>query len=272
MLDDLALMDATAQADAVRRGDVSARELVELSITAIEQINPVLNAVIHERFERARNEAEHAIDADTPFAGVPFVVKDLIAHSAGDPFHEGIATLADERFVEESDTDLVSRFRAAGLITVGRSNTAELGLLPTTEPIACGPTRNPWDPGTHTAGLERRVGRRGGGRDRVAGACERWRRVDPWSGERMWSRRAEAEQSDACRSGLSSEISPRASWPSSPSHGRCTTPQTCWTRSSPFPPIGEPYVAPQPSTSFAAACRRAWPASHRADDSLAGHA
>ena len=172
MVDDLAVMDATAQADAVRRGDVSARELVDLSIAGIEQLNPVLNAVIHERFERARNEAARGFDADAPFAGVPFVVKDLIAHSAGDPFHEGIATLADERFVEDSDTDLVRRFRAAGLITVGRSNTAELGLLPTTEPSLVWSDAQPVGPGTHTTGLERRVGRRGGGRDRAAGACQ----------------------------------------------------------------------------------------------------
>ena len=145
MVDDLAVMDATAQADAVRRGGVSARELVDWSIAGIEQLNPVLHAVIHERFERARRDAAGGFDTEAPFAGVPFVVKDLIAHSAGDPFHEGIAALAHERFVEDSDTDLVRRFRAIGLITVGRSNTAELGLLPTTEPSSYGPTRNPWD-------------------------------------------------------------------------------------------------------------------------------
>ena len=247
-------MDATAQADAVRRGDVSAHELVELSITAIEQINPVLNAVIHERFERARNEAEHAIDADTPFAGVPFVVKDLIAHSAGDPFHEGIATLADERFVEESDTDLVSRFRAAGLITVGRSNTAELGLLPTTEPIARGPTRNPWDP-------ERTpLGSSGGSAAAVAAGIVSLAHANDGGG----SIRGPAS---AC--GLVGLKPSRARVSLGPEFGDLASgivAEFAVTRSVrdaanlldalvALPPIGEPYVAPQPSTSFAAACR-----------------
>src|SRR5206468_9215384 len=77
--------------------------------------------------------------------GVPFLLKDLGAHSAGDPMYEGMRFLRDRNFVEEEDTVLASRFRAAGFVTLGKTNTPELGILPTTEPQVFGPTRNPWD-------------------------------------------------------------------------------------------------------------------------------
>jgi amidase len=117
---------------------------VDAAIARIHDLNPTLNAVIHDRFEKARAEAASPALCDSPFRGVPFLVKDLIAHSAGDPFHEGIRRLAQLGFREDSDTELIRRFRAAGLIDVGRTNTSELGLLPTTEPDSYGPTRNPW--------------------------------------------------------------------------------------------------------------------------------
>jgi amidase len=83
---------------------------------------------------------------------VPFVLKDLSCHSAGDPFHEGMAFLKRLGWVEEHDTFLAEKFRAAGLVTIGKTNTPELGILPTTEPDAYGPTRNPWDPSRSTGG------------------------------------------------------------------------------------------------------------------------
>jgi amidase len=83
---------------------------------------------------------------------VPFVLKDLSAHSAGDPFHEGMAFLKDRGWTEPEDTALAARFRAAGLITIGKTNTPELGILPTTEPHAYGPSRNPWDTSRSTGG------------------------------------------------------------------------------------------------------------------------
>ena len=83
---------------------------------------------------------------------MPFVLKDLSAHSAGDPFHEGMAFLKERGWTEPEDTALAARFRAAGLVTVGKTNTPELGILPTTEPHAYGPTRNPWDTTRSTGG------------------------------------------------------------------------------------------------------------------------
>jgi len=140
---DIAELDATAQAELVQRREVSALELVDAAIANIERLDGHLNAVIHRRFEQARAEAK------TPktgaFAGVPFLVKDLIAHSAGDPFHEGIRGIAKQAYRAPADTALIRRFREAGLICIGRTNTPELGLLPTTEPALYGPTRNPWD-------------------------------------------------------------------------------------------------------------------------------
>jgi amidase len=146
MPDALAWHDATALADLVRRREASPRELVDAAIARIERLNPRLNAVITPRFDRARAEAASGDIPDGPFRGVPFLLKDLGCHSAGDPYHAGMRLLRDLRWVEPSDTYLAAKFRAAGFVFLGKTNTPELGPLPTTEPEAYGPTRNPWDP------------------------------------------------------------------------------------------------------------------------------
>jgi amidase len=145
MADTLGDHDATGLASLVRAGEVTPLEIVEAAINRIETVDPQLNAVIHPRFERARDEAARLTDRQAPFVGVPFLVKDITCHQAGEPFHEGMRFLRDRRWRAESDTHLAARFRAAGLITVGRTNAPELGLVPTTEPVAYGATRNPWD-------------------------------------------------------------------------------------------------------------------------------
>src|ERR671919_1314329 len=141
-------LDATAQADLVRAGEVSPRELVEASIERIEALNGDLNAVIHPLFEQAL-ETE---PADGPFRGVPILFKDLACHSAGHPFHEGMTFLRDLGWVEPEDTWLARRFREAGFIIMGKTNTPELGILPTTEPRAYGATCNPWNTSRSTGG------------------------------------------------------------------------------------------------------------------------
>jgi amidase len=145
-MDDLASLDATAQAELVRRGDVTPAILVEAAIARIERLNPTLNAVIIPFFERARAEAASPDLPDGPFRGVPFLVKDFLCYTAGDPTHMGTRPLRAARFVAPHDTYLAEKFRQAGFVLLGRTNTPELGTLPTTEPDAYGPTRNPWDP------------------------------------------------------------------------------------------------------------------------------
>jgi amidase len=158
---DLAWLDATEQAALVRAGDVSSRELVDAAIARIERVDPDLNAVIHQRFEKARAEADAvAVAADTgrdaPFAGVPFVLKDLGSYSEGDPFHAGTRLLRELGYRADHDNYVTQKFRAAGFIAVGRTNVPELGSTITTESVAWGPARNPW-------GLDHSTGGSSGG-------------------------------------------------------------------------------------------------------------
>lgn len=150
MTDELDLLDATAQAGLVARREITPGELLEACIQRIEKRNPQLNAVIIPLFEKASATVEGDLHAG-PFRGVPFVLKDMTAHSAGDPYHEGMRFLKRLNWSEERDNPLVERFRAAGFVIVGRTNVPELGLLPTTEPESYGPTRNPWNL-AHSAG------------------------------------------------------------------------------------------------------------------------
>jgi amidase len=136
-------MDAVDQAALVRRGDVSATELLDAAIERIESVDPHLNAVIIRWFDEAHRAAIALPDG--PFRGVPFLLKDLWAHFAGQPLTNGCRALKDELPVSTADTTLVTRFRQAGLNIAGRTNSPEFGSLPATEPLAWGPTRNPWN-------------------------------------------------------------------------------------------------------------------------------
>jgi amidase len=144
MTGDLAVLDATAQAALVRDGDASPRELVDAAIDRIDAVNDELNAVIHRRDERARAEAD-AGPPDGPFRGVPVLVKDLDGTLADEPLHLGNRLLRDVGHAPDHDSYLFARLRAAGCVIVGKTNTPELGLLPTTESHAHGAARNPWD-------------------------------------------------------------------------------------------------------------------------------
>jgi amidase len=150
-MNDLARLDATAQAELVRSGQASPTELVQAAIERVEAVNPELNAVIHTFFEEALEAARGELP-DGPFRGVPFLLKDLGATFAGQPFHLGMRALKDADFRAPLDSFLAQRFRAAGLVTIGKTNLPELGILPTTEPEAYGPTRNPWDVARSTGG------------------------------------------------------------------------------------------------------------------------
>lgn len=143
-MEDVLWLDATAQADLVARKQITARELAEAAMARIEQVDGAINAVIHRRFDRALDEVDAGLP-DGPFHGVPFLIKDLFADSAGDPAHQGNKALRDAGWRAERDSWLVARLRAAGFSFLGRTNTPEFGLVPVTEPQAYGPCRNPWD-------------------------------------------------------------------------------------------------------------------------------
>ncbi len=152
MPDDLSALDATAQAELVRRGAVSPRELVDAAIARLERLNPVLNAVVQPALERARERASSPALPPGPFRGVPFLMKDIGGEEAGQPCHAGMRLLKEARWTEREDSFVARRFAAAGLVSLGRTNTPELALLPTTEPEAYGPTHNPWKLGYSPGG------------------------------------------------------------------------------------------------------------------------
>ncbi|HXG92242.1 MAG TPA: amidase [Blastocatellia bacterium] len=147
--DELASLDATAQAELVRKKEVKPIELVDAAIERIERMNPALNAVITPMYDEARAAAAGAIP-DGQFAGVPFLLKDLLASYKGVRMAAGSAFLSD--FAPDHDSELVARYKRAGLIIVGKTNTPEYGILPTTEPNLFGATRNPWNTERATGG------------------------------------------------------------------------------------------------------------------------
>ena len=148
MTEELALLDATAQAELVRTGQVSAAELVTAAIERIEALNPVLNAVVTPVFDRALEEARTGPAG--PFAGVPYLLKDLACEMEGVRFTEGSRFLAGH--VSAFDSELVLRLRRAGLVIVGKTSTPEFGMAPACEPVLFGPIRNPWDTQRSTSG------------------------------------------------------------------------------------------------------------------------
>ena len=149
------MRDALDQAAAVRAGEVSARELTEAALAAIERLDPDINAFVTLAAERALAEADAIGPGDErPFAGVPIAIKDI------GPVTEGIRTafgsVLSGDWVPPVDSAMVAKLRAAGAVIVGKTSTPELGITPVTEPARFGPTRNPWD-------LERTTGGSSGG-------------------------------------------------------------------------------------------------------------
>jgi len=137
-------MDARDQAALVRAGEVTPVELLEAAIARIEAADPALNAVVIRWFDHARQLAAGDLP-DGPFRGVPFLLKDLYTSFAGQTLSNGNRALKAAAIVDATDTTLVARYKSAGLVIAGRTNSPEMGSLPTTQPMAWGPTRNPWD-------------------------------------------------------------------------------------------------------------------------------
>ena len=144
--DEYRSMDATAMANAIASGQCTSLELIECAIARAESINPQINAVIKPLFERARKQKT---DSSSVFSGVPFLLKDLLTDIKGETTSSG--SYSGKLSVATQTATLVERFEKIGLVPVGKTNTPEFGLLATTEPLAFGVTRNPWNQ-YHTAG------------------------------------------------------------------------------------------------------------------------
>src|ERR1700744_103835 len=140
--------DGLGLAHLVRRGDVSALELVDECIARIERHNPTLNAVVYKAYDEARATAKGKLP-DGPFKGVPFLIKDINMAVAGWPMTNGSAFLRN--YVSNADAELTKRYRDAGVVLVGKTNTPEFGIPGTTEGRHLGAARNPWNP-DHSSG------------------------------------------------------------------------------------------------------------------------
>ena len=153
-MSDLGAYDAIGLGELVRRRRISPVDLLEDTIRKIETVNPSLNAVVCTLWERAREEArQRTAKGPVPgerFPGVPHLLKDLLADMRGAPLADGSRFARGH--VSAVDSELVSRTRASGLVIAGRTNTSELGVLTTAEPILYGPAHNPWNLGLTTGG------------------------------------------------------------------------------------------------------------------------
>jgi amidase len=173
--------DATGLAELVQKGEVTAAELCEEAIDRVEKLNPQLNAVVTKMYGQGRETAAQT-GATGPFAGVPFLLKDLMFDYAGVPTSRGCKTF--KNVVLDHDCELVTRYKKAGVVILGKTNTPEFGLMGITEPELFGPCRNPWNtdhtPGGSSGGSAAAVaagivpfaaGGDGGGSIRIPASC-----------------------------------------------------------------------------------------------------
>ncbi len=141
--------DALALAELLRTGELGPGEAVECAAGISEELNGELNAIVCSDFERAAAAAPEVVAAGGPFAGVPWLLKDLYASAVGLPMTNGSRLYGDN--VPDHDSEMVSRYRRAGLLIAGRTASPEFGLTTSTESAIFGQTRNPWNP-EHIAG------------------------------------------------------------------------------------------------------------------------
>ena len=181
LANELARYDLTGTADLIRRGEIKPEEAIEAAVERIERLNPHYNAVVTPMFDLAMEQLSQA-SPTSPLYGAPYLLKDLMAEFKGARLTEGSRYL--QHMVSDHDSELVSRLKKAGLIILGKTNTCEFGLLPTTEPKLFGPSRNPWDrertPGGSSGGSATAVasgmvpaahGNDGGGSIRIPASC-----------------------------------------------------------------------------------------------------
>jgi len=140
---DYAAHDGLGLAELVRKKDVTPLELLDAAIERIERHNGALNAVVHKAYDEARETAKGALP-DGPFKGVPFLIKDLGVRVKGWPRTSGSRFACVD--ADESDSELISRYRASGVVLAGKTNTPEFGIPGVTTSARLGPCRNPWNP------------------------------------------------------------------------------------------------------------------------------
>lgn len=148
-LDEYLQADATTLAQLVQSQQIKSSELVELAQKRLEQVNPMINAVILRMDEQARDHASQNFGKKNVFAGVPFLLKDLIQAYSGVVMSGGSESM--QNYTPQYNTEMVERFLKSGLVPIGKSNTPEFGLMGVTEPKSHGTTSNPWNT-RHTAG------------------------------------------------------------------------------------------------------------------------
>jgi len=141
--------DGVGLAGLVRTGQVSPAELLDAALERVTALNPRINAVVHLAEERARAVVQAGLPQG-PFAGVPFLLKDLTVHMKGLPYTAGSLAFAGK--VSAFDSTVVERYQRAGLVILGRTTTPELGMTGTTESKLFGATRNPWNLAKTTGG------------------------------------------------------------------------------------------------------------------------
>lgn len=146
---DFQLHDGLSVAELIRQKEISPREAVTAAISRIESQNPRLNAVVHKMFDRALTLADGEIP-DGPFRGVPFLMKDLVSWYEGEPMTSGSRLF--QGWKPPFDSEMTRRYKRAGLIVVGKTNTPEFGLVPFTESELLGICRNPWNTTVTTGG------------------------------------------------------------------------------------------------------------------------
>jgi amidase len=240
--------DGLGLAELVRRREVKGAEVLACAAQMLERVNPGINAVVETYAEPLAGSDDPA----APFHGVPFVVKDLVLHAAGHKIEMG-SRLA-KGLVLPHDTDLMTRFRKAGLRTIGRATSPEFGYCPTTENVLHGPTRNPWDtnrsPGGSSGGSGAAVSSGivplahasdGGGSIRIPAACNGLVGLKP-------TRARTPIGPDAAEglNGLGIEFAVT----------RTVRDSAALLDAVHGPGLGDPYVAPTPVGTYADALRR----------------
>src|SRR5208282_4608786 len=243
--------DGLGLAELVRKGEVTPAELVEAAIERIERHNSILNAVVFKAYDQARQRAATRLSG--PFAGVPFLLKDLGAQKKGWPTRLG-SNLTPE-IPSDHDSTLVTRYEAAGAVALGKTNVPEFGIMATTEPDFYGPTRNPWNP-DHSPG-----GSSGGSAAAVAAGIVPLAHGNDGGG---------SIRIPASCCGLVGLKPTRARTPAGPDVGdimgglvidhvisRSVRDTAAMLDATAGPDLGNPYCAPPPAGSFLAATRTA---------------